>query len=180
MNLIMNIMNRSILYMIAGVWLVSFPPSFAQNTDVPCSGQEYHQFDFWLGNWEVYNQADTIVGYNHIVQLHDECVIQENWKSKGTYTGTSYNFYDPLSDTWNQVWIDNQGGHLILKGRYAEGKMVMESELKKSQKGISYYDRITWYNNGDGTVRQLWEMVGIDGVVLNVLFDGLYRKKNTI
>jgi len=137
----------------------------------------YHQFDFWLGDWDVYDQADTIVGYNQVIRLQGGCVVQENWRSKGAYTGTSYNFYDQATNAWNQVWIDNQGTHLFLEGQYSSGQMIMQSVLKLSDDGTSYFDRITWFNNEDGTVRQLWEMIGLDGSVLNILFDGLYRKK---
>ena len=148
---------------------------FAQNA---CDTPEGHQFDFWVGEWEVFGPADTIVGYNSIIKMQDGCILRENWRSgSGSYTGTSYNFYNQQTEKWNQVWIDNQGAHLYLSGGYEDGKMVMMGPEKVSQSGNKYYDRISWFNNPDGTVRQLWEVVGEDGQTLNVLFDGIYKKK---
>ena len=148
---------------------------FAQQA---CDTPEGHQFDFWVGEWDVYGPADTIVGYNTIKKIQGGCILQENWRSgSSAYTGTSYNFYNQQTRKWNQVWIDNQGAHLYLSGAYENGKMVLKGSGKLSQTGNKYFDRISWYNNPDGTVRQLWEAVGEDGQILNVLFDGIYKRK---
>jgi hypothetical protein len=58
-----------------------------------CCSPEYRQFNFWVGEWEVFNQKGEKVGTNKIVSMQDSCVIQENWVSDGQ-TGTSYNFYN--------------------------------------------------------------------------------------
>jgi hypothetical protein len=46
-----------------------------------CNGVEFHQFDFWLGEWEVFNKQGIKVGENEIIRLQEGCVLQENWKS---------------------------------------------------------------------------------------------------
>ena len=78
--------------------IIGFYPAItvAQDTSPPCSTAAHHQFDFWLGDWEVFGPADTIVGYNRVIGMLNGCVIQENWQSKGPYTGTSYNYYDSV------------------------------------------------------------------------------------
>jgi hypothetical protein len=37
--------------------------------------------------------------------------------------------------------------------------------------------RLTFFNNPDGTVRQLWESSNDEGKTWQVAFDGLYRKR---
>ena len=55
------------------------------------------------------------------------------------------------------------------------GRMVLEG--KHVAGGESVVDRIAWTNNGDGTVRQVWEKSKDDGESWNAVFDGLYKKK---
>ncbi len=92
-----------------------------------CSTNEYKQFDFWLGEWEVFNQKGVKVGENKIITMQDSCVIQENWTSSGQ-TGTSYNFYNKVDSTWNQTYIDNLGTVIELKGTFQNNKMTLKSE----------------------------------------------------
>ena len=143
----------------------------------PCCADEYKQFDFWIGDWIVYAKG-KMAGFNKITKIEDDCVIRENWKSfESSYTGTSYNFYDKIDQKWKQVWIDNQGTVLELSGEYKNGKMILQSEEKIAQNGNRVINRITWYNNEDGTVRQVWEQSNDGGIAFTVAFDGLYRKR---
>lgn len=68
-----------------------FGSGYAQKKQCNCCTSEYKQFDFWLGDWEVFNLKGIKVGENKIVSLQDSCIIQENWTSN-EQTGTSYNF----------------------------------------------------------------------------------------
>ena len=143
----------------------------------PCCGDEYQQFDFWVGDWVVYAKG-KMAGFNKIVKLERGCIIRENWKSvESSFTGSSYNFYDKADRKWKQVWVDNQGAVLDLSGEFKDNKMVLESKEKKDQNGNSIINRITWYNNDDGTVRQLWEQSGDGGLAFTTSFDGLYRRR---
>lgn len=98
----------------------------SQNTQkAPCSIEKYSQFDFWEGSWTVYNTKGNIIGTNKLVKMQSNCVMQENWISKtGPSRGTSFNYYNKIDDSWNQVWVDNSGFSLVLKGKLIDGKMV--------------------------------------------------------
>ncbi|MGB5237728.1 MAG: hypothetical protein WBN59_08860 [Flavobacteriaceae bacterium] len=54
--------------------------------------------------------------------------------------------------------------------------MILSSEEIPRENDDPYINRITWTYNEDGTVRQLWEIFA-GGKVINIAFDGLYRKK---
>lgn len=142
-----------------------------------CCTQNHLQFDFWLGEWNVYDTDGKKIGENNIVKLEAGCLIQENWQGKSGSTGSSFNFYDPSDSTWNQIWIDNQGNNLQLKGKATASSMVLQSELSQSPEGNWQYNRITWSIGTDGSVIQLWEVLDRDQEVEKVAFKGIYKRK---
>ena len=143
----------------------------------PCSSKEYAQFDFWIGEWEVTNPDGSKAGENRIEKIQGECVLKENWTSATPgYTGTSYNFYNAAKKQWEQIWVDNQGGNLHLKGHRKGNKMILRTDDLINQEGKIFYHQITWTANKDGTVRQYWETF-VEGVDVSVAFNGLYKRK---
>lgn len=152
--------------------------SIAGQTEVcNCCSQKHAEFDFWLGSWEVTDKDGKVVGYNEIEKIQGDCVILENWKSaNGSYTGTSNNFYNNSTKQWEQIWLDNQGGSLHLKGKRIDNQMILKSDDLKNQKAEDYYNKITWTYNDDGTVRQLWQIITND-TITQIAFDGLYKKR---
>ena len=172
-------MNRINSLVCIVFFLLSSVHVVSQNTKkTPCSSKEYQQFDFWLGNWSVYDLNNKLIGTNRIVKMSNACAIQENWESKtGPSLGTSYNYYNAQNKNWNQVWIDNSGGSLVLKGKKTNNKMILKSDLITSKNG-NFYNQITWTNNSDGTVEQLWEITNEKNNVIKEVFRGIY-KKNT-
>ncbi len=148
------------------------------NNTTPCSSPEYQQFDFWVGNWNVYDSKDKLIGKNNIIAMPNACTIQENWTSQnGKSLGTSYSYYDFSDKKWHQLWIDNKGFVLETSGNFKDNKMILESKVIESPKG-KYYNRITWINNPDGTVTQIWDYMSTDGKIIQQAFKGIYKKKN--
>ena len=170
-------MMRVITYFIIFLMLFFSNILTSQNTEkVPCSGEKYSQFDFWEGSWTVYNTKGNVIGTNKLVKMQSNCVMQENWVSKsGPSRGTSYNYYNKIDDTWNQVWVDNSGFSLVLKGKLIDGKMVLKSDLITSEKG-NYYNQITWSKNDDNSVTQLWQYVNEKDEIISEVFRGIYKK----
>jgi hypothetical protein len=148
----------------------------AQNS-CNCCDQPYRQFDFWVGEWVVFNSEGKKIGENVILKEEDGCLLTEDWKGEGGGTGRSMNFYDKNDATWNQVWVSNQGNTLRLKGAFKEGKMILKGPLKENDQHQKVYDQITWSPKEDGSVHQLWEVYSEEGELLKPLFLGIYRKK---
>ena len=144
--------------------------------DKACAAAEYGQFDFWIGEWEVY-AGDQLAGHNTITPVMNGCVLQEHWKGASGSEGMSLNFYNPTTKKWRQNWVWKNGTPLpTLTGGFADGKMTLKGE-SKDKDGKTVIDRITWSDNKDGTVRQLWEKSTDGGKTWKVSFDGLYKKK---
>lgn len=139
-----------------------------------CASPQARQFDFWIGQWEV-TAKDAVAGYSTITSILDGCVLLEEYSAaNASYSGKSFNYYDEADGKWHQEWVDNGGLRLHLVGGFAGGKMVMSGERVKD--GVKMMDRITWSDNADGTVRQLWDASRDGGKTWNTLFDGLYTK----
>jgi len=148
----------------------------AQTNPCNCCSEKHSEFDFWLGSWTVTAPNGQMAGTNTIDKIQDNCVLRENWTSaKAGYTGTSSNFYNSNTDQWEQIWLDNQGGTLHLKGNRKGNQMILQSDELKNDKGEPFFHRITWTLNDDGSVRQYWETI-TNGKDVIVAFDGLYKK----
>jgi hypothetical protein len=141
----------------------------------PCSSVEARQFDFWIGEWTVTANGKE-AGTNRITSILGGCVLLEEYESPGGYAGKSFNFYDESTGKWHQTWVDNSGLRLRLTGEFADGRMVLSGTSQRTGKTV--IDRITWHNNPDGTVRQVWDVSGDGGATWNTVFDGLYTRKD--
>lgn len=142
-----------------------------------CCTSFHDQFDFWLGSWEVKDTLGNVLGHNRIEPLEDNCILAEHWEgAKGT-TGRSFNYFDPFDSTWNQLWLDNAGSILKLKGTAtAPNMMVMRSELVPGQRIDFYRNEVSWILNEDGTVTQTWSILDKADQLLTVVFWGIYHR----
>ncbi len=77
----------------------------AQSTD------NYRDFDFWIGNWDVYKTGtDELTGKSVIEPVNDGMAIRETYTApQSGYKGTSLNNFNKQSGKWEQYWTDNTG-----------------------------------------------------------------------
>src|SRR3982751_6022284 len=100
----------------------------AQNAQKPCSSPEASQFDFWVGNWNLFS-GDSSSGTNTIYKIMGGCTVQENFSNPKTgYDGKSWSVYNPAAKLWQQTWVDNQGGYIDLSGKFEDGKMTLKTQ----------------------------------------------------
>ncbi|HWS40262.1 MAG TPA: hypothetical protein VN247_03080, partial [Arenimonas sp.] len=154
-------------------------PLLAQNTPAPaCASIEYHQFDFWIGEWEVDGGQDgkTPVGKSTITRVAKGCALHENWRSAGGGDGQSLNVFDRTAKQWTQFWIGADGVILRLEGGLQENTMVLEGLLKMPNDKVQL-QRITWAKIDDGRVSQRWETSDDAGKSWQISFIGYYRRK---
>ncbi|AWL13396.1 hypothetical protein HMF8227_02948 [Saliniradius amylolyticus] len=138
-----------------------------------CNLPQHDQFDFWLGQWQVYYQG-KLAGLNSITEDLDNCVIREHYRTESGYEGRSLNIYDAKTERWHQTWTDNTGLLLQLDGQYESGTMVLKGHgLDKTGQEIEH--KISWTPLADDTVRQHWQIRSSNEHQWQTVFDGDYR-----
>ena len=174
----MNVSKASLLPLLILIispmaWSVDEPPKVVKQ---PCDTAEHHQFDFWLGNWQVSNKDGVLQGNNNVISILDGCVVSENWQAaQGDFTGKSYNFYDSQSKQWHQTWIDNEGGVLFLDGNLQGDVMVLQGHRPTTDGSLTLH-QISYTLLKDGTVEQKWLASKDNGQSWKELFLGYYKK----
>lgn len=141
----------------------------------PCDRDEYREFDFWLGEWNVNTADGKLAGTNSITREYGGCVLHERYSTGRGYSGESLNTYDTARKLWHQTWVDTSGTLLLLEGGLRGASMVLEGQTLGSG-GATKWHRITWTPNPDGSVRQHWESRDDKGPWTTV-FDGAYTRK---
>jgi hypothetical protein len=141
-------------------------------TPPPCSAPEHRQFDFWVGDWDVFDPAGKKLGTNSIKLILNKCALHESWTGTGM-SGHSYNIYFAPEKRWHQTWVDSQGSLLELNGRFEDGKMVLSGEGAGTNGGRTKH-RLIWSKLEGGRLRQVWESSSDGGATWTVAFDGTY------
>ena len=168
-----------ILFLMAG--LLSF---WGVGSGVPasCEGEPgFSRLDFWVGEWDV-KVGNTIVGTNRIEKILAGCAVMEHWVDSAGGEGKSLFFYEPVSDTWKQVWVTEiatQVGGLkekTLVEEFEDGGVRFRGRIPLPEGG-HYLDRTTLTPLADGTVRQVIE-VSSDGATWRVTFDAIYVRQS--
>ena len=147
----------------------------------PCSTNPvYRQFDFWIGDWEVYGLNGKKAGDSKIERILDSCVILENWKSaNSSYSGKSFNTYNATTKQWQQTWVDNVGGSTeFLEGRYEDQKMIFRTRPFPVSRDTMAIRKLTFYHISADKVRQHGEISKDNGATWKTEYDLEYRRKN--
>ena len=70
-------MLRFALVAVCGLAIGSTSMAQDSDTPLPCRQDEFRQFDFWLGMWEVSTPDGTVAGTNEITSEENGCLILE-------------------------------------------------------------------------------------------------------
>ena len=129
----------------------------------PCSGPEYRQLDFWVGEWDLeFTQQDGSVGKatNRITKdEYGACAISEHFALPGggpggtDFIGGSYSTYDAQTKSWRQMWVDNAGGVFDLRGGPVAGQRHTFELVNIEPRGPD-----------KATLRMIWEDVTADSL----------------
>ncbi len=152
------------------------PDAAGQPTDPQapsCDTAEHRQFDFWIGQWDVFVPTGGRAGTNVIEKKLGDCVLHERWTGTSGSVGESFNVYRRDTRRWHQSWVDNSGSLLLIEGEFANGAMVLSGTTTGSG-GEAVLNRITWTPFTADSVQQLWETSTDDGATWTTAFDGRY------
>jgi len=155
-------------------------PAHAQ-VPAGCDSPASHQFDFWVGKWEVHpNGADKIIAHSLIEKKYSGCAIRENWMPLGkelTGGGGSLSLYDARLNRWRQAWVDSSGARADFEGGFANGVMSITGTWPNfNGPGQDALVRMNYQRLPDGQVRQWGEASTDRGKSWKPAFDFLYRR----
>ncbi|HET7512035.1 MAG TPA: hypothetical protein VFJ88_04660 [Chthoniobacterales bacterium] len=157
-------------------WLVVASPSPSSSPSPACTDPEFHQFDFWLGEWTVKDPEGKGLGRSEISRVADGCAIREQWHDADGSEGMSLNYFDRNDRQWHQDWVGGKGGILHLQGTLKENAMILSGETRKGEKVTLH--RVTWKALPNHTVEQKWESSADQAGNWKVVFLGYYWKRS--
>jgi hypothetical protein len=121
-----SLFSLLVLFITAEMLLSMISLSAESPISAPCSAPEYHQLDFWLGDWDSFDFATSTKDARIRVELIlDGCVIHEDYQSTDGHKGESFSIYDASRKIWHQSWVTNRGQLLIIEGKLEDGAMVL-------------------------------------------------------
>lgn len=155
-------------------------PAVSVTDQAACTSLQspYRDFDFWLGNWDVYDASNNDkVGVNSISKLAGGCLLLEQWQGVLGTTGTSMNFYDPLQAAWRQVW-QSEGVFIDYQGALDDrGTMRLQGTISYHKTGKTAPFRGSWQRQKDGSVLQILEQMHAETGQWSSWFSGSYRRQ---
>ena len=146
---------------------------------IGCGGLNgFSDFDFWVGEWEVFDSATgEKLGEDIIQKIESGCLLLEHWKSVSGGTGTSLNYYNPVTREWRQVWVSEGRYSIDIVGGIRSGSMVLEGSIYNFA-GAVWDFRGNWTPRPDGSVRQFFEQFNHDSNDWATWFDRRYVRKD--
>jgi hypothetical protein len=164
------------------------PCAYAQDEDSatatadqgnPCEQRdEFDEFDFWLGKWDVHIANGTLAGTNRIEKTQAGCALVENWLGAAGTQGMSINYFDVANKEWVQVWNSAGGIQIDIRGGLTDDGMLLEGQINYVANERSAPFRGLWTLLPDGRVRQFFEEYDEDSKSWAAWFEGFYTRTN--
>src|SRR5689334_22756756 len=121
---------------VCAAWTAAVPGAAAPAPASRCAAPEYHQFDFWAGDWDAYDADDLSkpAARVHVDAIVDGCALREDYRGTNGLVGQSLNIYDSVRKVWHQSWVTNRGQLLVLEGGLHDGRMTLRAN-EPTEKG---------------------------------------------
>ena len=122
---------------------------------------EFHQLDFWLGDWEVSWEADG-AGTNKVERILDGQVIQESFDAgpEMPFRGLSWSVFHKRTGGWRQTWVDTDGNYWNFEGEYRDGRMIFATDDVSDGRPVKL--RMVFFDIQDDRLEWNWEQ-SLDG-----------------
>lgn len=146
----------------------------------PClHSEQSRQFDFWIGEWDVFAPSGMQVGTSVIEPVSEGCAVLERWTNRGGTTGTSINFYDSSTNKWHQYWMGPTGVATRYEGTFVDGAMRYHGE-RTTAGGGTILLRLTFTPLDSNTVRQFAEQSANGGKTWEPSYDFKYVRRKPV
>jgi hypothetical protein len=117
--------SRSSFFLLA-VLVAAAPAAQAQPASAACSASAFHAFDFWIGDWDVYDAAGhQLTAHARIASVEGGCALREEYRALGGSGGESLSAWDAAQHRWRQHWVSDRGAIVSLAGNLRGSSMVL-------------------------------------------------------
>jgi len=175
-------MNNKVLIFLLLLPLIAVAGELQEVSDAdrkanPCLyDEQFKEFDFWIGEWDVHVANGTLAGHNEITREQHGCVLIENWASASGGGGGSINYVDKITGEWVQVWNDASGSQINIRGGVTEEGMLLVGTIHYVATEQTLPFRGLWTLLEDGRVRQFFEQSNDSGATWMPWFEGFYTR----
>lgn len=152
--------------------------AFAAEPATPphCDAPSYRQFDFWAGDWDVFDVSSPIqVARAKVDLILDGCVLREDYQGTDGHKGQSFTIYDVARDVWHQTWVTNGGEFLEIEGKLNAGVMILSGEDHTKHAFVR-----GWWKPVNGEVRETAATSTDDGKTWKPWFDLVFRPTTSV
>jgi tetratricopeptide (TPR) repeat protein len=151
-----------------------------QRNAEPCEhAPEARQFDFWIGQWEVFAPNGQRLGSNRIEKTLRGCALIENWTDGMGREGKSFNTFDPQRRLWHQLWVSDNGTVTDYSEGKVAGNTLQFTARSRNANGDSVLQRMTFHHVHRDTVRQVIEASADRGRTWNPPWVGVYVRRKS-
>ena len=147
----------------------------AQNPQQPrCETPQHRAFDYWVGEWEVFDTAGTKIAESSIRRVAEGCAVSEEWRPTGGPQGVSISWYNPADQQWHQQWVGGGGWIAWFDGGPVDGNMTLTTKPGPNG-GMT---RMVYSRPRPGVVLQSLFNSTDGGTTWTPNFKGEYRRKS--
>jgi hypothetical protein len=140
-----------------------------------CATPEFRQFDFFAGDWDTFDMADTakVVARNRVTVVLGGCAVREVYDQADGMVGESLSLYDASRRRWHQSWVTNRGSLLLLNGGMESGRMILTGPDRLPGGAASLLRGVWWREGAD--VREKADRSTDGGKTWSPVFDIVFR-----
>jgi hypothetical protein len=165
---------RSSFLLLAALVAAAPAPAPAQPAP-PCSAPAFHAFDFWIGDWDVYDAADNaLTAHATVSRVQNGCALREDYRALDGSGGESLSAWDAAEHRWRQHWVSSSGAIVSIAGNLDGATMILAGP--ESGTHVPDLVRGTWKPEPGG-VREIGERSTDGGRTWQPWFDLHFRRR---
>ncbi len=136
---------------------------FAQSGDA-CAAPEFHQLDFWIGEWEVFSGEDGPKSADVVIEpVLGDCALHEIWTgARPGGNGRGLATYDRRTGEWQYFWASAGGSMSVWTGKLIDGTEMRFVREQPDPDGRTRLRHWSLIDLPDGRVREL-SLASLDG-----------------
>ena len=140
-----------------------------------CSGAQYRQLDFRLGEFEVTGMEGARAGDSRVESILSGCVMVEHWHGPIRGHGQAIFYYDREDRRWHMTFVSDEGEVLVMDGVFDGDALILRG--KGAVADFRGQHRMTWSPLPGEGVKQVWEFSIDNGSTWKTVHIGYYARR---